>query len=136
MTDNTARRIMPTPQAEWMFELIVALKDQIDDLRIDRDMWRALALRVESGCGCEVDEHFPDFCPDCRIAELKESGEAWKQVANTHAENSIKYKAKLDAVNKLPEKWRKYTFDNPEATSYIDSADCADELEEALGEVK
>ena len=97
MIDNTARRIMPTPQAEWMFELIVALKDQIDDLRIDRDMWRALALR---------------------------------------AENSIKYKAKLDAVNKLPEKWRKYTFDNPEATSYIDSADCADELEEALGEAK
>ena len=95
MTDNTARRIMPTPQAEWMFELIVALKDQIDDLRIDRDMWRALALRMESGCGCE-----------------------------------------LDAVNKLPEKWLKYTFDNPEATSYIDSADCADELEEALGAAK
>ena len=44
--------------------------------------------------------------------------------------------AKLDAVQPLPDKWRKYTFDNPEATSYIDSADCADELEEALGEAK
>jgi len=44
--------------------------------------------------------------------------------------------AKLDAMQPLPDKWRKYTFDNPEATSYIDSADCADELEEALGEAK
>ena len=39
-------------------------------------------------------------------------------------------------IERLTEKWRKYTFDNPEATSYIDSADCADELEEALGEAK
>jgi len=42
----------------------------------------------------------------------------------------------LQAIRELPEKWRKYTFDNPEATSYIDSADCADELEEALGDAK
>ena len=53
-----------------------------------------------------------------------------------YASNEKRLKAKLDAVNKLTEKWRKYTFDNPEATSYIDSADCADELEEALGEAK
>jgi len=52
------------------------------------------------------------------------------------ADRIAELEAKLDAVNKLTEKWRKYTFDNPEATSYIDSADCADELEEALGEAK
>ena len=48
MSEKTARRIMPTQHEEWMFELIVALKDQIDDLRIDRDMWRALALQKEA----------------------------------------------------------------------------------------
>ena len=48
MSEKTARRIMPTQREEWMFELIVALKDQIDDLRIDRDMWRALALHMEA----------------------------------------------------------------------------------------
>ena len=40
----------------------------------------------------------------------------------------------IKAIRELPEKWRKYTFDNPEATSYIDSADCADELEALLPE--
>ena len=26
---------------------------------------------IYSGCGCEVIEHFPDYCPECRIAELE-----------------------------------------------------------------
>ena len=26
---------------------------------------------VYSGCGCEAIEHFPDYCPECRIAELE-----------------------------------------------------------------
>ena len=26
---------------------------------------------IYSGCGCEVIEHFPDFCPDCRITALE-----------------------------------------------------------------
>jgi len=47
VSEKTARRIMPTAREEWMFELIVALKDQIDDLRIDRDMWRVLVLQQE-----------------------------------------------------------------------------------------
>ena len=51
VTDNTARRIMPTPQAEWMFELIVALKDQIEDLRLDRDTWRTLVLFLHKESG-------------------------------------------------------------------------------------
>ena len=27
--------------------------------------------KIYSGCGCEVIEHFPNFCPECRIAELE-----------------------------------------------------------------
>jgi len=73
-----------------------------------------------------------------RIAELE------AQLANFESDAYVlslltkidELEAKLDAVQPLPDKWRKYTFDNPEATSYIDSADCADELEEALGETK
>ena len=26
---------------------------------------------IYSGCGCDVIEHFPDYCPTCRIAELQ-----------------------------------------------------------------
>jgi len=40
--------------------------------------------------------------------------------------------ATIKAIRELPDKWRKYSFDNPEATGYIDSADCADELEALL----
>jgi len=43
MTDNTTRRNM-SQHEEWMFELIAALKDEILDLRLDRDIWRSLAL--------------------------------------------------------------------------------------------
>ena len=109
------------------------------------------------GCGCEVIDHFPDFCPFCliedlqdakesnegtiaglqqRIAELEANIRAIEKVSDFNADQATAMRAKLDAVQPLPDKWRKYTFDNPEATSYIDSADCADELEEALGEVK
>jgi len=42
------------------------------------------------------------------------------------------YEATLKSIQELPEKWRKYSFDNPEAAEYIDSADCADELEALL----
>ena len=40
--------------------------------------------------------------------------------------------AERKAILELPDKWRKYSFDNPEAAEYIDSADCADELEALL----
>ena len=51
MTENTVRAKMPTQHEEWMFELIVALKDQIEDLRMTRDAWMSLALfqHKESG---------------------------------------------------------------------------------------
>ena len=40
----------------------------------------------------------------------------------------------LQTILELPDKWRKYSFDNPEATEYMDSDDCADELEALLPE--
>ena len=42
--------------------------------------------------------------------------------------------ATVKAIRELPDKWRKYSFDNPEAAEYMDSADCADELEALLPE--
>ena len=30
-----------------------------------------MMTKIYSGCGCEVIEHFPNFCPECRIAELE-----------------------------------------------------------------
>ena len=71
-----------------------------------------------------------------RIAELEAQVFDDQKEFMCYASNEKRLKAKLDAVNKLPEKWRKYTFDNPEATSYIDSADCADELEATIKRVK
>ena len=68
--------------------------------------------------------------------ELLQALKAEKIITKALLRDNRQHKAKLDAVQPLPDKWRKYTFDNPEATSYIDSADCADELEEALGEAK
>jgi len=44
VSDTTVRERKPTAREEWMFELIAALKDEVLDLRIDRDTWRALAL--------------------------------------------------------------------------------------------
>jgi len=44
----------------------------------------------------------------------------------------VELEATIKAIRELPDKWRKYSFDNPEATGYIDSADCADELEARL----
>ena len=44
MTDNTARRIMPTQREEWMLELIIAQRSEILDLRMTRDAWMNLAL--------------------------------------------------------------------------------------------
>jgi len=38
----------------------------------------------------------------------------------------------IKAIRELPDKWWKYSFDNPEATEYMDSADCADELKALL----
>ena len=72
---------------------------------------------------------------DTENKRLKNRGTITSPMDGLFEENE-RLKAKLDAVQPLPDKWRKYTFDNPEATSYIDSADCADELEEALGEAK
>jgi len=71
-----------------------------------------------------------------RIAELEALNESYLRHMEAARKKVLKLQAKLDAVQPLPDKWRKYTFDNPEATLYIDSADCADELEEALGEAK
>ena len=77
---------------------------------------------------------------DKRIAELEErlkfNQENHDALVARWEPHIADMEAKLDAVQPLPDKWRKYTFDNPKATSYIDSADCADELEEALGEAK
>ena len=33
---------------------------------------------IYSGCGCEVIEHFPDYCPTCRITELEAKLDAVK----------------------------------------------------------
>ena len=51
MTDNTARRIMPTRREEWMLELIVAQRSEIEDLRLDRDTWRTLVLFLHKESG-------------------------------------------------------------------------------------
>ena len=74
-------------------------------------------------------KHYGLYGTACFYTGQLDAGPCWKCQIK-------KLEATLDAVQPLPDKWRKYTFDNPEATSYIDSADCADELEEALGEVK
>jgi len=86
--------------------------------------------------------------PDDELARLESVNNRLCVVSQQlyDANNTIK------AIRELPDKWRKYSLqaqmlnsviqilnvaiDNPEATSYIDSADCADELEEALGEAK
>ena len=47
----------------------------------------------------------------------------------------VELEATIKAIRELPDKWRKYSFDNPEAAEYIDSTDCADELEALLPKV-
>ena len=44
MADMTIEEWKEMGRQQWMFELIAALKDEVLDLRIDRDTWRALAL--------------------------------------------------------------------------------------------
>jgi len=68
--------------------------------------------------------------PDDELARLESVNNRLCVVSQQlyDANNTIK------AIRELPDKWRKYSFDNPEAAEYMDSADCADELEALLPE--
>jgi len=64
------------------------------------------------------------------IAGLTALNESYLRHMEAARKKVLELQAKLDAVQPLPDKWRKYTLTN------FHSADCADELEEALGEAK
>lgn len=94
-----------------------------------------------SGCGCEAHPDF-DFCVDCRIKELEAEikrlehlDRKWGEVYDKQTAAITELQARLDAVARLPEKWRK---DRLSDTSQWDdgwsrsSHNCADELEQAL----
>jgi len=66
-----------------------------------------------SGCGCEVDEHFPDFCPDCRIAELEAQITEIPTVCRRYEKRIAELEAKLDAahnwvLNTCPEEYNQF----------------------------
>ena len=69
-------------------------------------------------------------------AELETAKSAYSDLLINSVQEVRAFEATLQAIRELPDKWRKYSFDNPEATEYIDSADCADELEALLPEKK
>ena len=58
----------------------------------------------------------------------------WGDVVLQQEKEIVELKTTIKAIRELPDKWRKYSFDNPEATEYMDSDDCADELEALLPE--
>ena len=106
-----------TGRRKQLEERIAELEHDIDQYRkIDKDMLKRIAA-LEATIK-RVEKH-----KDSKILECQ----CLQEVVD---KNLISIKA----IRELPEKWRKYTFDNPEATSYIDSADCADELEALLPE--
>ena len=74
---------------------------------------------IYSGCGCEAVEHFPDFCPDCRIAELERLADKVKNgfqggcwCCETVAMTNVELKAKLERVEVLPAKLRKQCLES------------------------
>ena len=110
---------------------------KVDELQAENQRLKAYMEQQEL-----IINDLEKFTPDkqieflkSRIAELEAKYSRLHDAYELSEKDVGKYKATIKAILELPDKWRKYSFDNPEAAEYIDSTDCADELEALLPKV-